>query len=163
VIGSETGGGSAPSREREADVYTDGVSTGSRGPGGYGAVIIFRQGTTVEISSGEQYTTNMRMEVTAACVALEAIDEGYAVTVYSDASYLVNCMRWGWYEKWRENAWLNHREEPVANRDLREQAPRSDAAPPGNAVEEGQRALQESRSAQELERPGRRACRDREE
>jgi len=40
------------------------------------------------------------------------------VTVYSDASYLVNCMRRGWYEKWRENGWLNHRKEPVANRDL---------------------------------------------
>jgi ribonuclease HI len=118
VIGSETDGGSAPSPEREAHVYTDGASTGSRGPGGYGAVIIFRHGTTVEISGGEQDTTNMRMEVTAACVALEAIDKGHAVTVYSDASYLVNCMRRGWYEKWRDNGWLNHREEPVANRDL---------------------------------------------
>jgi ribonuclease HI len=40
------------------------------------------------------------------------------VTVYSDSSYLVNCMRRGWYKKWRENAWLNHIKEPVANRDL---------------------------------------------
>ena len=42
----------------------------------------------------------------------------HTVTVYSDASYLVNCMRRGWYKKWRENRWLNHRKEPVANRDL---------------------------------------------
>jgi ribonuclease HI len=40
------------------------------------------------------------------------------VTIYSDASYLVNCMRRGWYKTWRENRWLNHRKEPVANRDL---------------------------------------------
>jgi ribonuclease HI len=40
------------------------------------------------------------------------------VTVYSDASYLVNCMRRGWYEKWGENGWLNYRKRPVANRDL---------------------------------------------
>jgi ribonuclease HI len=40
------------------------------------------------------------------------------VTVYSDSSYLVNCMRRGWYKKWRENGWVNHIEEPVANRDL---------------------------------------------
>ena len=58
------------------------------------------------------------MELTAACFALEAIEEGHVVTVYSDSSYLVNCMRRGWYEKWRGNGWLNHRKEPVANRDL---------------------------------------------
>jgi ribonuclease HI len=58
------------------------------------------------------------MEITAACVALERIDEGHIVTIYSDSSYLVNCMRRGWYKKWRENGWLNHRKAPVANRDL---------------------------------------------
>jgi ribonuclease HI len=58
------------------------------------------------------------MEVTAACVALEARDEGHIVTVYSDSSYLVNCMRRGWHKKWRENGWLNHGKQPVANRDL---------------------------------------------
>ena len=76
------------------------------------------QGKTVEISGGEQNTTNLRMELTAACVALETIDKGHKVTVYSDSSYLVNCMRRGWYKKWRENGWLNHRSEPVANRYL---------------------------------------------
>jgi ribonuclease HI len=101
----------------EAHAYTDGASSGSRGPGGYGAVMTWK-GKTVEISGGEQNTTNLRMELTAACVALETIDEGHVVTVYSDSSYLVNCMRRGWYRKWQENGWLNHRHEPVANRDL---------------------------------------------
>jgi len=103
--------------EPEAHAYTDGASTGSRGPGGYGAVLSWK-GKAEEVSGGEQDTTNLRMEVTAACVALETIDEGHIVTVYSDSSYLVNCMRRGWYRKWRENEWLNHRNEPVANRDL---------------------------------------------
>ena len=101
----------------QAHAYTDGASSGSRGPGGYGAVLRWR-GKTQEVSGGEQDTTNLRMEITAACVALETIDEGHTVTVFSDASYLVNCMRRGWYEKWRENGWFNHRKEPVANRDL---------------------------------------------
>jgi ribonuclease HI len=118
MIGTEAGGERAPSFEREVRIYTDGASTGSRGPGGYGAVILFRQGRTVEISGGEHDTTNLRMEITAACAALETIDEGHTVTVYSDASYLVNCMRRGWYEKWGENGWLNYRKRPVANRDL---------------------------------------------
>ena len=102
---------------REANAYTDGASTGTRGPGGYGAVLTWK-GKTEEVSGGEPNTTNLRMELTAACVALETIDEGHRVTVYSDASYLVNCMRRGWHERWRENGWLNHRRETVANRDL---------------------------------------------
>jgi ribonuclease HI len=110
-------GGSLPSYEPQAHAYTDGASTGSRGPGGYGVVISWK-GKTEEISGGEQNTTNLRMEITAACVALERIDEGQTVTIYSDCSYLVNCMRRGWYKKWQENGWLNHRNEPVANRDL---------------------------------------------
>jgi ribonuclease HI len=102
---------------QEAYAYTDGASTGSCGPGGYGAVMTWK-GKTVEISGREQDTTNLRMELTAACVALETIDKGHRVTVYSDCSYLVNCMKRGWYRKWRENGWLNHRNEPVANRDI---------------------------------------------
>jgi ribonuclease HI len=58
------------------------------------------------------------MEITAACVALKTIDQGHVMTVYSDSSYLVNCMRRGRYKKWRENGWLNYRDELVANRDL---------------------------------------------
>ena len=114
----QTGGEPIPSSEHEVHVYTDGASTGSRGPGGYGAVISFPQGETVEISGGESDTTNLRMEITAACAALETIGEGHTVTIYADASYLVNCMRRGWHEKWRKNGWLNHRSRPVANRDL---------------------------------------------
>jgi ribonuclease HI len=102
---------------QEAHAYTDGASVGSCGPGGYGAVLTWK-GKTEEIRGGERDTTNLRMEITAACVALETIDEGHVVSVYSDSSYLVNCMRRGWYETWRENGWLNHLGEPVANRDL---------------------------------------------
>src|SRR5215218_3101356 len=110
-------GGSVPLPGPEAHAYTDGASTGSRGPGGYGVVIRW-EGKTKEKSGGELNSTNLRMELTAACVALETIEEGYTESVYSDASYLINCMRRGWYKKWRENGWLNHRKEPIANRDL---------------------------------------------
>jgi ribonuclease HI len=127
MSGKQASAESAPSPEREVHVYTDGASTGSRGPGGYGAVISFMGGETVEISGGERDTTNLRMEITAACAALENIGEGHKVTVYADASYLVNCMRRGWYEKWRENGWLNYRKKPVANRDLWERLLRATA------------------------------------
>ena len=113
----EAGRSGAPTLTPEAYAYTDGASRGSRGPGGYGVVLTWN-GETREIRGGEPDTTNQRMEVTAACVALETIDEDHVVTVYSDSSYLVNCMRRGWHEKWRENGWLNGLKGPVANRDL---------------------------------------------
>jgi hypothetical protein len=56
--------------EPKAHAYTDGPSGGSRGPGGYGAVLRWK-GKTQEISGGEQHTTNQRLELTAACVALK--------------------------------------------------------------------------------------------
>ncbi len=120
---SEEETGRSPTRrpvsspEPKGHAYTDGASMGFRGPGGYGAVVSWN-GKTVEVSGGERDTTNQRMEVTAACVALETIEEGHVVTVYSDSSYLVNCMRRGWHETWSENGWLNNLREPVANRDL---------------------------------------------
>jgi hypothetical protein len=103
------------------------------------------------------------MELTAACVALETIDEGHTVTVFSDSSYLVNCMRRGWYKKWRKNGWLNYRNEPVANRDLWERLL--------EATQRHQEVLwrkvrghsKKRRPTQERERPCRRARRDRQE
>ncbi len=47
-------------KEPEAHAYTDGASTGSRGPGGYGAVLTWR-GKTQEVSGGEHDTTNQRI------------------------------------------------------------------------------------------------------
>ncbi len=111
------GGAGREAGAPEAHAYTDGASTRLPRPRRLrGRPDVERQDP--EISGGEQDTTNQRMEVTAACVALETIDEGHVVTVYSDSSYLVNCMRRGWYEKWRENGWLNGLKVPVANRDL---------------------------------------------
>ena len=81
-------------------------------------IIALRVSLCRSIGGGEQNTANLRMEVTAAYVALETIDEGHTVTIYSDSSYLINCMRRSWYKEWRENDWLNHLKAPVANRDL---------------------------------------------
>ena len=63
---------------RVANAYTDGASTGFRGPGGYGAVLTWK-GKTEGISGGERDTTNLSMELTAVCAALETIGEGHRV------------------------------------------------------------------------------------
>jgi ribonuclease HI len=110
-------GGSASLPESEVYAYTDGVSTGSRGPGGYGVVISWKD-KTEEISGGEQNTTNLRMEITAACVALEMNRRG----AYSD--HLLRRLlprqlhEEGLVQEVAGEQMVNHRKEPVANRDL---------------------------------------------
>ena len=87
----------------EITIYTDGSALGNPGPGGYGVVLIsgpFRK----ELSQGFRLTTNNRMELTAVCVALEALRfEGSEVTIYSDSRYVVDAVekRWvfGWVKK----------------------------------------------------------------
>jgi hypothetical protein len=61
-----------------------GPSTGTRGPGGYGAVLTWK-GETEEISGGERDTTNLRMEPAAACAALETMEEGHNPSTHYDA------------------------------------------------------------------------------
>jgi hypothetical protein len=127
---------------QEAHAYTDGASVGSRGPGGYGAVLTWKD-KTEEIRGGEQNTTNLRMEITAACVALERIDEGHIVTIYSDSSYLVNCMRRGLVQEVAGERMAQPPRRAGGEQGPVGEAPSRDTAPPGGAMEEGEGALQE--------------------
>ena len=81
-------------------IYTDGSALGNPGPGGYGVVLLsgpYRK----ELARGFRLTTNNRMELMAACVALEALKyEGSQVTIYSDSKYVVDAVTKGWLFGW---------------------------------------------------------------
>lgn len=99
-------------------VYTDGGAINNPGPGGYG-VVICRGDTHQELSGGYRLTTNNRMEMMAAIMALkelEGIDD--TVVLYSDSSYLVNGMVKGWVTTWQSNGWRKSDTSPVLNSDL---------------------------------------------
>jgi ribonuclease HI len=99
-------------------VYTDGGSINNPGPGGYG-VVIERAGERQEISGGFRHTTNNRMEMMAAIVALrELLHCGKKIFLYSDSSYLVNGITKGWARKWRSRGWTKGDGQPVLNSDL---------------------------------------------
>jgi len=102
-------------------VYTDGACSGNPGPGGWGAVIIFPDGTVQEMSGGEEHTTNQRMEMKAAIKALSTLEPSSKVELYSDSAYLVNAFLQGWLEKWKKNGWLTAKKKDVDNRDLWEE------------------------------------------
>ncbi len=97
-------------------VYTDGACAGNPGPGGW-AWALAPDGA-VNGSGGERATTNQRMEITAVLEALRALDPSRPVTVVSDSTYVVNCFRDRWHERWVANGWRNAQRKPVANADL---------------------------------------------
>ena len=75
------------------DLYSDGASRGNPGPGGYGSILRFVDSKggvhEREFSQGYRCTTNNRMELLGAIVALEALKRPCHVTLYSDSQYLV--------------------------------------------------------------------------
>jgi ribonuclease HI len=102
---------------KRVTIYTDGACLGNPGPGGYGAVLV-HEGHRKEFSGGFRLTTNNRMEILAAVVALEALKQKCGVTLYSDSQYLVNAMQQGWAMRWRANGWRRNKTEMALNSDL---------------------------------------------
>lgn len=81
-------------------IYTDGSSMGNPGPGGWGVVMKFRN-RTKELSGGEKFTTNNRMELLAVIEALESITVNkYPIEIYSDSKYVVDSISKGWVFNW---------------------------------------------------------------
>ena len=105
---------------KDVQIYTDGACLGNPGPGGYGAVL--RYGShEKELSGGEANTTNNRMELTAAIVALSQLREPCNVTLTSDSKYLCDGMNNGWAKSWKVKGWKKSDGKPALNPDLWEQ------------------------------------------
>lgn len=81
-------------------IWTDGSSRGNPGPGGWGAILRFGD-KTKELSGGEKFTTNNRMELLGVIEALEALKSSkYPVEVYSDSKYVVDSIQKKWVFGW---------------------------------------------------------------
>ncbi|MDA1132431.1 MAG: ribonuclease HI [Proteobacteria bacterium] len=100
----------------EIDAFTDGACLGNPGPGGWG-VLLRAGGKERELSGGEAATTNNRMELMAAIVALESVAAGSRVRVHADSTYVKNGIT-EWIARWKKNGWRTAAKKPVANVDL---------------------------------------------
>lgn len=81
-------------------IYTDGAASPNPGAGGWGVVMKFND-KTKELSGGEKFTTNNRMELMAVIQALEAVKTTkYPVEVYSDSKYVIDSIEKGWVFNW---------------------------------------------------------------
>ena len=108
---------SKPDRSQGAvDIYTDGACSGNPGPGGWGAVLRWRDHTR-ELSGSEPATTNNRMELLAAISALEALKRPMAVRMFTDSDYLRQGIT-ALLPAWKARGWRTADRQPVKNQDL---------------------------------------------
>ena len=102
---------------KHVDIYTDGACKGNPGPGGYAAILVYKQ-TEKKLSQGYFNTTNNRMELMAAIVGLGALNEKCEVSLYSDSKYLVDAMNKGWVTSWKQKGWKKSDGKKALNVDL---------------------------------------------
>jgi ribonuclease HI len=105
----------------EIYAYTDGACSGNPGPGGWGAILIAKDGDTVlkerELKGGEAQTTNNRMELLAAIHSLETLERAAVVTVVTDSAYVKGGIT-EWIHGWKRRGWKTAAKKPVKNVEL---------------------------------------------
>lgn len=101
---------------KHVEIFTDGACKGNPGPGGWGAIL--RMGEhEKELSGGDPATTNNRMELMGAIIALNALKQPCRVTLHTDSKYVIDGIT-SWIFGWQRNGWKNAAKKPVANADL---------------------------------------------
>jgi ribonuclease HI len=106
----------AASSDKIVEIFTDGACSGNPGPGGWGAVL--RYGATEkEMNGGEPATTNNRMELMAAIMAIEAVKRPCEIHLHTDSEYLRNGIT-TWIHSWKARGWKTADKKPVKNVDL---------------------------------------------
>ena len=101
-------------------LYTDGACSGNPGPGGWGAILMYK-GVKKEISGGSKQTTNNIMELTAVIEGLKMLKFPCEVDLYSDSAYVVNAFEQKWIFGWIKKNWKTASGDPVKNKELWEE------------------------------------------
>jgi ribonuclease HI len=101
---------------KKVDIFTDGACRGNPGPGGWGAILRYGDHEK-EIYGAEALTTNNRMELMAAIVALESLKDSCEVALTTDSQYVRQGVT-SWMENWKKNGWRTSDRKPVKNQDL---------------------------------------------
>ena len=98
-------------------IHTDGACKGNPGPGGWGAILQTGGGHEKELWGGEALTTNNRMELMAAIMALEALTRPCRVDLHTDSKYVMTGIT-EWIRGWKVRGWKTADKKPVKNEDL---------------------------------------------
>lgn len=100
----------------KVSIFTDGACRGNPGPGGWGAILRYGE-REKELNGAERDTTNNRMELMAAIVALETLKRACDVTLTTDSQYVRKGIT-EWLPNWKRRGWKTADKKPVKNQDL---------------------------------------------
>lgn len=98
------------------EIYTDGACRGNPGPGGWGALLRYKDSEKM-LKGSERNTTNNRMELQAAISALESLSRTCRVKLVTDSRYLMDGIQ-SWMPNWKKRGWKTASKKPVKNEDL---------------------------------------------
>ena len=101
---------------KKIEIFTDGACSGNPGPGGWAAILKYKDNIK-KISGFVPNTTNNRMEILALINALSILKESCEITVYSDSKYVVDSINKNWVLNWQKNNWMK-KNKKVPNSDL---------------------------------------------
>lgn len=101
---------------KDVQIFTDGACSGNPGPGGWGAILRYKN-TDKELNGYMALTTNNQMELMAAIEALKALKEPCNVTLTTDSSYVKDGIT-KWIFNWKKNNWRTANKKPVKNQEL---------------------------------------------
>ena len=110
----------ADGRGRVVAAATDGACSGNPGPGGWGALLRFEDGSVEEFGGHEPSTTNNRMELQAALELLKRLKDlprHPDLTLRTDSKYLIDGLG-SWMQAWKRRGWKTAAGKPVLNQDL---------------------------------------------
>ncbi len=101
---------------KTVEAWTDGACRGNPGPGGWGALLRY-DGHEKRLCGGERETTNNRMELMAAIMALESLTRSCTVVLTTDSTYVMKGLT-EWMPNWKKRGWKTAAKKPVKNVDL---------------------------------------------
>ena len=101
---------------KSIEIHTDGSCLGNPGPGGWAALLRWN-GRERELVGGEAQTTNNRMELMAAIMALEVLKEPCRIVLHTDSQYVRQGIT-EWMPGWVRKQWKTASGAPVKNREL---------------------------------------------
>ena len=98
------------------EIFTDGACRGNPGPGGWGALLRYKD-KEKSLYGAEAHTTNNRMELMAAIMALEELKLPCQIRLVTDSQYVMKGIT-EWLANWRRRGWKTADKQPVKNADL---------------------------------------------
>jgi ribonuclease HI len=101
---------------KHVTLYTDGACEGNPGPGGWAAILSYKQHVR-EISGGVPASTNNRMELVAAVEALRSLRERCEVELFTDSQYVRTGIS-EWLLEWKQRGWKTKERKPIKNLEL---------------------------------------------